>query len=143
MISWKEPDGCRSRRGSRGLSAAGFSRAFHAVGAIVPDRKVHAVGYCIGGTLLSIAAAALRGAGRTAAGLPLLLASLVDFSEPGELSVFISPSQLAMLEGVMNGAGVLSSDQMAAAFTLLRAKDLLWRPATTPTYAVLVRSPPS
>ncbi|HTC39018.1 MAG TPA: poly-beta-hydroxybutyrate polymerase, partial [Steroidobacteraceae bacterium] len=58
-----------------------------------------------------------------------LLAAQMDFSEPGELSFFISPSQLAMLEAVMHKAGVLSSDKMGAAFGLLRSNDLLWMPA--------------
>jgi len=128
MISWKNPTAADSNLGLDDYLQLGFRAALAAVGSIVPNRKVHAVGYCIGGTLLAIAAAA-----RDTVGLPLasfsLLASLVDFSEPGELSVFISPSQLAMLDAVMHDAGVLSSAQMAAAFTLLRTKDLLWGPA--------------
>jgi len=58
-----------------------------------------------------------------------LLAAQQDFSEPGELSVFISPSQLDMLEAVMQRTGVLKSEQMGAAFALLRSRDLLWTPA--------------
>jgi polyhydroxyalkanoate synthase len=58
-----------------------------------------------------------------------LLAAQQDFSEPGELSVFISPRQIEMLETVMERTGVLKSEQMAAAFTLLRSRDLLWNPA--------------
>ena len=58
-----------------------------------------------------------------------LLAAQQDFSEPGELSVFISPSQLDMLEAVMSRTGVLKSEQMGAAFALLRSRDLLWTPA--------------
>jgi polyhydroxyalkanoate synthase len=142
MISWKNPTAADRDVGLDDYLQLGFREAFHAVGAIVPDRKVHAVGYCIGGTLLTIAAAALRGAAEPQLASLCLLASLVDFSEPGELSVFISPSQLAMLEGVMHGAGVLSSDRMAAAFTLLRTKDLLWGPAIN-TYVRGVRPEPN
>jgi len=58
-----------------------------------------------------------------------LLAAQQDFSEPGELSLFISPSQLDMLEAVMSRNGVLKSEQMGGAFALLRARDLLWTPA--------------
>jgi polyhydroxyalkanoate synthase len=58
-----------------------------------------------------------------------LLAAQEDFSEPGELSLFISPSQIDMLEAVMNRAGVLKSEQMGGAFSLLRSRDLLWTPA--------------
>jgi polyhydroxyalkanoate synthase subunit PhaC len=129
MISWKNPTAADSNLGLDDYLELGFRAALETVAAIVPDRKVHTVGYCIGGTLLAIAAAALHEtAGALLASLSLL-ASLVDFSEPGELSVFISPSQLAMLDAVMQNAGVLSSAQMAAAFTLLRTKDLLWGPA--------------
>src|SRR6202022_1218206 len=100
-----------------------------AVSRIVPDQKLHSVGYCIGGTLLSIAAAALAADGDQRLASVTLLAAQQDFSEPGELSVFISPSQLDMLEAVMQRTGVLKSEQMGAAFTLLRSRDLLWTPA--------------
>src|SRR5262249_23026542 len=107
----------------------GFNDALDVVNQAVPGRKVHAVGYCIGGTLLSIGAALLgaRGAERLAS--VTLLAALTDLSEPGELSVFISPNQLAMLEAVMHQKGVLESERMGAAFMLLRSRDLLWTPA--------------
>ena len=129
MISWKNPTAAESNMGLEDYLQLGFREALQAVGAIVPDRKVHAVGYCIGGTLLAIAAAALRDAAGSQLASVSLLAALADFSDPGELSVFISPSQLAMLEGVMHAAGGLTSARMAAAFTLLRTKELLWKPA--------------
>ena len=87
------------------------------------------MGYCIGGTLLSIAAAVLADEGDKRLASMTLLAGQQDFSEPGELSVFISPSQIDMLEAVMERAGVLKSEQMGGAFTLLRSRDLLWTPA--------------
>jgi polyhydroxyalkanoate synthase len=99
------------------------------VNRILPKLKVHAVGYCIGGTLLSIAAALLGGTGDARLASVSLFAALTDFSEPGELSVFISPSQLAMLEAVMSKSGVLESERMGAAFMMLRSRDLLWTPA--------------
>ena len=58
-----------------------------------------------------------------------LLAAQVDFSEPGALSVFITPSQIAMLEAMMSKSGVLASERMGAAFTMLRSRDLMWTPA--------------
>jgi polyhydroxyalkanoate synthase len=142
MISWKNPTAADRDVGLDDYLQLGFREAFRAAGAIVPNRKVHTVGYCVGGTLLGIAAAAGRSAGEPQLASLCLFASLVDFSEPGELSVFISPSQLAMLEGVMKDAGVLSSDRMAAAFTLLRTKDLLWGPAID-SYVRGVRSEPN
>jgi polyhydroxyalkanoate synthase len=130
MISWKNPDA----HSDRGLGLddyvnLGFHEPLAQVRRIVPDRRVHAVGYCIGGTLLAIAAAQLAAAGDRSLASVTLLAAQTDFSEPGELSVFITPSQIAMLEAMMHKAGVLESERMGAAFTLLRSRDLLWAPA--------------
>jgi polyhydroxyalkanoate synthase len=107
----------------------GIRASIDAVTSIVPQRKVHAVGYCIGGTLLSIGAALLGKEDDSPLASMTLMAAQQDFSEPGELSVFISPSQLDMLEAVMNRTGVLKSEQMGGAFAMLRARDLLWTPA--------------
>jgi polyhydroxyalkanoate synthase subunit PhaC len=129
MISWKNPIAADRNLGMDDYLNKGIRDALSAVGAIVADVKIHAVGYCIGGTLLSIAAAKLAAEGDHRLASVTLFAAQTDFSEPGELSLFISPSQLSMLEAVMNKAGVLSSDKMGASFALLRAKDLLWTPA--------------
>jgi polyhydroxyalkanoate synthase len=129
MISWKNPSAQDRDVGMDDYVRKGVYAALDAVTAIVPDRKVHTVGYCIGGTLLSIAAAALGRKGEERIADVTLFAAQTDFSEPGELSIFISPSQLAMLEALMLKEGVLESSQMGGAFALLRAHDLLWQPA--------------
>ena len=129
MISWKNPIAADRNLGMDDYHDKGIRDALSAVGAIVPNVKIHAAGYCIGGTLLSIAAAKLAGEDDHRLASMSLLAAQTDFSEPGELSLFISPSQLSMLEAVMKKAGVLTSDKMGASFALLRAKDLLWTPA--------------
>ncbi len=129
MISWKNPNESDRNLGMDDYVHQGFLAALNAVSSIVPRAKVHAVGYCIGGTLLSIAAAVMAQNHDQRLASITLLAAQTDFSEPGELSLFISPSQLDMLEAVMRKAGVLSSDKMAGAFALLRANDLLWTPA--------------
>jgi polyhydroxyalkanoate synthase len=128
MISWKNPNEADRNLGMDDYYNLGIRDALQAVGAIVPNAKVHAAGYCIGGTLLSIAAADLARQGDERLASVTLLAAQTDFSEPGELSLFISPSQLEMLEAVMQKAGVLSSDKMGASFMLLRSRDLLWNP---------------
>ena len=107
----------------------GLVAALDAVSAIIPNHPVHAVGYCIGGTLLSIGAAALARQGDRRIGSLTLFAAQTDFSEPGELSVFISPSQLALLDSIMHQQGVLDSERMGGAFALLRSSDLIWAPA--------------
>ena len=129
MISWRNPTGVDRNLGMDDYVELGLRAALDAVTAIVPHKCVHAVGYCIGGTLLSIGAAALAGAGDTRIGSITLLAAQTDFSEPGELSVFISPNQLAKLDMLMQRTGVLGSERMGAAFAMLRASDLIWAPA--------------
>ncbi len=129
MVSWKNPNASDRDLGMDDYLRLGIRATVDAVSRIVPDRKIHSVGYCIGGTLLSIAAARLAADGDRRLASITLLAAQQDFSEPGELSVFISPSQLAMLEAVMQRTGVLKSEQMGGAFALLRSRDLLWTPA--------------
>jgi polyhydroxyalkanoate synthase len=129
MLSWKNPTATDRNLAMDDYVRLGVLAALDAVQAIVPDRRVHAVGYCIGGTLLSIAAAALARDGDTRIGSITLFAAQTDFSEPGELSMFISPEQLAALEAQMQRDGVLSSESMGAAFALLRSSELIWAPA--------------
>jgi len=129
MVSWKNPTESDRNLGMDDYLRLGIRAAFDAVSRIVPERKIHSVGYCIGGTLLSIAEAVFAAEGDLRAATMTLLAAQQDFSEPGELSLFISPSQIDMLEAVMNRTGVLKSEQMGGAFSLLRARDLLWTPA--------------
>ncbi|HEX4388965.1 MAG TPA: alpha/beta fold hydrolase [Steroidobacteraceae bacterium] len=129
MISWKNPDATDRELGMDDYVQLGFLEALAKVRELSDARPVHAVGYCIGGTLLAIAAAALAARGERALASVTLLAAQSDFSEPGELSVFITPSQIAMLEAMMHRNGVLESERMGAAFALLRSRDLLWGPA--------------
>ena len=129
MISWKNPNETDRELGMDDYYNKGLRTALTAVETIVPNQKIHAAGYCIGGTLMSIAAAALARDGRSPLASMTLFAAQTDFSEPGELSLFISPSQLDMLEAMMHKTGTLSSEQMGTAFGLLRANDLLWTPA--------------
>ena len=128
MVSWKNPNEADRNLGMDDYIVKGFQAALDAVTAIVPKQKVHAAGYCIGGTLLTIGAAALAREHDARLASMTLFAAQADFSEPGELSFFINPSQLSMLEASMHRKGVLESKQMGAAFAMLRAQDLLWQP---------------
>jgi polyhydroxyalkanoate synthase len=129
MISWKNPTAEDRDVTMDDYVSLGVLAALDAIGQVVPKRKVHAVGYCIGGTLLSISAATLAQREDDRLASATMFAAQTDFSEPGELSVFISPAQLAMLEAVMWKNGVLESRQMGGAFQLLRTYDLLWAPS--------------
>jgi polyhydroxyalkanoate synthase len=128
MISWKNPEAGDRDFGMDDYLKLGLKAALDAVNAIVPGQKIHATGYCIGGTLLSIGAAALARENDDRLASVTLFAAQTDFSEPGELSLFINPSQLAMLEAQMAQAGVLDSKQMGGAFQMLRPRDLIWQP---------------
>jgi polyhydroxyalkanoate synthase subunit PhaC len=126
MISWVNPTEAHRDFGMDDYRRLGVMAAIDAVSAIVPDRKIHGVGYCLGGTMLSIAAATMARDGDKRFGTLSLLAAQTDFSEAGELMLFIDESELVYLEDLMWQQGYLDSKQMAGAFQLLRSNDLVW-----------------
>ena len=126
MVSWKNPDANDRDLGMDDYLNKGVLAAIDAATAIVPKRSLNTMGYCLGGTLLSMAAATLARDGDTRLGSMTLLASEVDFTEPGELSLFIDESQIAYLEDIMWEHGFLDGKQMAGAFALLNSRDLVW-----------------
>jgi len=126
MISWKNPAPEDRDLGLNDYLELGFRAGLAAARDICGGARVHAVGYCLGGTLLSIAAAAMRSdAERQLASLSFF-ASQSDFTEAGELTLFVNESQLALLEDVMWEQGFLDSSQMAGAFQILRSNDLVF-----------------
>jgi len=144
MISWRNPEASDRALGMHDYLHSGVMQAMAAVKACTGAPRIHALGYCLGGTFLAIVAASLgrRAADRsvqptTQAGvawlnnLPelagiTLLAAQTDFSEPGELGVFIDDDQLQNLHEKMASTGYLSGQQMAGSFQFLSARELIW-----------------
>ncbi|WP_197706381.1 alpha/beta fold hydrolase [Magnetospirillum sp. 15-1] len=126
MISWKNPDAEDRDLGMSDYRRLGVMAALDAISAIVPDVGIHAAGYCLGGTLLSIAAAGMAKDGDHRLASITLLAAQTDFEDAGEILLFIDESQVTYLEDMMWNQGYLDTKQMAGAFQLLRSNDLIW-----------------
>jgi len=126
MISWKNPDESDRGLGLEDYIDSGVMAALQQVSAIIPEQKIQTVGYCLGGTLLTLAATALAKEEKTPISSITLLAAQTDFSEAGELMLFIDHSQVAYLEDMMWDQGYLDAKQMGGAFQLLRSNDLIW-----------------
>ncbi len=126
MISWLNPGEEDRDLGMEDYRLLGTMAAIDAIGAILPGRKIHAVGYCLGGILLTIAAAAMARDGDDRLASVTLFTTMTDFSEVGEMEVFMDPGEVAFIEDMMWEQGYLDQKQAGGAFQLLRSRDLIW-----------------
>jgi len=126
VISWKNPDASMEDTTFEDYLRVGPLSALDIVKEITGSQKVNAVGYCIGGTLLSMALPYLLAKRDETVHSATFFVSLLDFSEVGDISVFIDEPQIAYIEGQMMERGYLDSRAMATMFNMLRANDLIW-----------------
>lgn len=126
MVSWRNPDATMAQttwddyvdRGA--LTAIGVART------ITRADQVNAVGWCVGGTILSSAAAISRARGENKLASITLLTTMLDFEEPGELGVFIDEAGVAQRESAIGQGGIYSGKELGFTFQALRANDLIW-----------------
>lgn len=126
VVSWVNPDARLAQKGFEDYMLEGALAALDAIEQATGEHKVNFIGYCLGGTLLGSTLAYLAAKGEDRVGCATFFVSLLDFSAPGELGVFIDEAQVESLEKKMNERGYLEGSEMAGTFNILRANDLVW-----------------
>src|ERR1700676_2541934 len=126
VISWVNPDKSLGAKTWEDYMKEGPLAAMDAIERATGEMKVHTMGYCVGGTLLATTLAWLADKRRVRATTATLLAAQVDFTNAGDLLVFVDENQISALERDMQASGVLEGAKMAMAFNMLRSNDLIW-----------------
>ena len=126
MISWVNPDARLAEKGFEDYMAEGYLAALDAIERATGEREVNAIGYCLGGTLLGSTLAYMAAKKDDRIKSATFFVSMLDFTEAGELGVFIDEEQLQALEEKMSKRGYLEGSEMATTFNMLRANDLIW-----------------
>ena len=126
VISWINPDAKLAGKSFEQYMRDGVLAAFDTVEKATGQKKVHAIGYCVGGTLLAITLAYLAAKKKSRAVTATFFAAQVDFTYAGDLMVFVDKERIAQLEAHMKEQGYLEASRMATAFNLLRSNDLIW-----------------
>lgn len=126
IVSWLNPSSKDRNLSMDDYYRLGAMAAIDQVSSIFPKRKINLMGYCLGGTLAIITAAAMARAGDKRLNSLSLLAAQGDFTEAGELMLFITQGEIAFLKNMMWEQGYLDTKQMAGSFQMLRSYDLIW-----------------
>ena len=126
VVSWVNPDARQSNMGFEDYMKLGVLTALDIVKDITAEKKVHTIGYCVGGTLLAISLAYLATKKKNDVMSATLFTAQVDFRHAGDLLVFVDENRVAALEAQMNETGYLDAGKMATAFNMLRSNDLIW-----------------
>jgi polyhydroxyalkanoate synthase subunit PhaC len=127
VISWVNPDARHAAKSFDAYMKEGIFAALEAVGAATGEKRVAAIGYCVGGTLLSATLGYMAAKGDRRIDSVTLLATQVDFTHSGDLGVFVDEEQIRAVEEEMRTRGFLDGSRMATAFNMLRPNDLIWR----------------
>jgi polyhydroxyalkanoate synthase subunit PhaC len=126
VLSWVNPDARLAQKGFEDYMSDGPLAAMDAVQRATGEREMNVIGYCLGGTLLGATLGYMAAKGDDRVKSATYFVSLLDFSQPGELGVFIDEESVANLERKMNQRGYLEGSEMAGTFNLLRSNDLVW-----------------
>jgi polyhydroxyalkanoate synthase len=126
VISWVNPDERLAQKSFEDYMLEGPLAALDAIDAATGERSVNAVGYCLGGTLLASTLGYLAAHGDDRIASATYFVTLVDFTDVGDMAVFIDEDQIASLEKRMQERGYLEAHDMATSFNMLRANDLIW-----------------
>ncbi len=130
IISWKNPTSEDRSLGLEDYVNLGVLQAMDRINQILNNQRIHGVGYCLGGTLLSMVAAKLaRDQDKRLASITLLAAQ-TDFTQPGDIGVFIDKYQISLIESVMRPSGYLDSAKMSGAFQMIGSADRKWAQMT-------------
>jgi polyhydroxyalkanoate synthase len=126
IISWRNPDESMGDKTWDDYLAEGTIPAINAVRKITGAKKINGVAWCIGGTMLATTMAVLAAKNKKPFASATFFTTLLDFSDPGELKVFIDESQVMQHEKKLKNGGVMPGKQLASTFAMLRANDLIW-----------------
>ena len=126
VISWVNPDASLADKDFEDYLREGPLAALDAVAAATGEESVNVIGYCLGGTLLAALLGLMEARGDKRINSATFFTSMLDFSEPGDLGVFIDEQQVAGIESAMQERGYLDGAEMATTFNMLRANDLIW-----------------
>ena len=125
-ISWVNPDERHRDKGFGDYMREGIFAALEQIEAITGERQVSAIGYCVGGTLLSVALAYMAATKDDRIASTTLFTTQVDFTHAGDLKIFACEEQIRAIEQNMEARGYLDGGRMASAFNMLRPNDLIW-----------------
>ena len=126
VISWVNPDARLAEKGFDDYMREGIMAALDKVAVATGERQAHAMGYCVGGTLLATTLAYMAATGDDRIASATFLTTQIDFTHAGDLKVFVDEDQLAAIERKMKQTGYLEGSKMASAFNMLRSNDLIW-----------------